>query len=175
MSLNRWGPRPAAAASPPRAPLRVCVSDRHGALGMLCLAGIPGFPPVLCPACCFSLSPAIPMARDFAGKATIEQLKERSPGGVRKAGRPQCHGKLEREAQWAMGRGVQAKNTGSAALSERQKLPRVHASKPGCLMEALKSPSHSQAALPRFPKSPSVPCAMIWNRCGTGRADQTLP
>lgn len=59
------------------------------------------------------------------------------------------------------GKGVQAESTGSAALSERQRLPRVRASKPECLMEALESHSHSQAALPRFPKSPSMPCAMV--------------
>lgn len=50
-----------------------------------------------------------------------------------------------------MGRGVQAENTGSAALAERQKLPPVRASKPGCLMEALKSHGHSQDFLNLLP------------------------
>lgn len=59
---------------------------------------------------------------------------------------------VRREAQLTVGRGVQTKNAGSSAFSERQKLPRVHASKPECLMKALKSHSHSQAAVPRFPQ-----------------------
>lgn len=59
---------------------------------------------------------------------------------------------VKREAWLTVGRGVQTKNGGSSAFSERQKLPRVRASKPECLMKALKSHSHSQAAVPRFPE-----------------------
>lgn len=50
---------------------------------------------------------------------------------------------VEREARLTVGRGVQTKTAGSSAFSERQNLPRVHASKPDCLMKALKSHSHS--------------------------------
>lgn len=62
----------------------------------------------------------------------------------------------QRDAWLAAGRGVRTKTTGSAAFPERRKLPRARASKPECLMRALKSHSHSGAAVPRFPKSAFV-------------------
>lgn len=47
---------------------------------------------------------------------------------------------------------MQSASGRSSAPSERRKLPRVPVPKPEGLMKALKSHSHSQAAVPRFPK-----------------------